>query len=99
MTSYNVTVEHITSQPNIANGKPCITGTRIRVQDIYVWHEILGQSADEITSEYNLSLAQVYAALTYAFEHLEEIREAIRESDKLVETLKQKYPSKLSKNE
>lgn len=99
MSSYNVTVEHITLQANIANGKPCITGTRIRVQDIYVWHEILGQSADEIASEYNLSLAQVYAALTYAFEYLGEIREAIRESDKFIETLKQKYPSKLSKNE
>ena len=99
MTSYNVTVEHITSQANIANGKPCITGTRIRVQDIYVWHEILGQSADEIASEYNLSLAQVYAALTYAFEHLKEVQEAIRESDEFIKTLKQKYPSKLPKNE
>lgn len=99
MATYDVTIGHISTQTNIANGKPCITGTRIRVQDIYVWHEILGQDTDDIASDYNLSLAQVYAALTYAFEHLEDIRIAIRESGDFINTLKQQYPSKLPKND
>jgi uncharacterized protein (DUF433 family) len=99
MATYDVTAEHISTQANIANGKPCITGTRIRVQDVYVWHEIPGQSADNIASEYNLSLVQIYAALTYAFDHLETIRETIRESEDFNNNLKQKYPSKLLKNE
>ena len=95
-TSHNVTAHHIEQSPETAGGKPRIAGTRIRVQDVYVWHEINGKSVDEIASEYNLSLAQVYAAMTYAFDHLEEIRQDIRESEKFVEELKKKYPSKLS---
>jgi uncharacterized protein (DUF433 family) len=98
MAIYDATVGHISTQANIANGKPCITGTRIRVQDVYVWHEVLGQNVDDIASEYNLSLAQVYAALTYTFDHLEDIRRAIRGLGDFINTLKQKYPSKLPKN-
>jgi hypothetical protein len=37
----------------------------------------------------------VYAALTYAFDHLNEIRLAIRESEDFVNQLKQQYLSKL----
>lgn len=56
---------HIVMTPAVAGGKPRITGHRITVQDIVVWHERLGVSADEIASEYGLSLADVYAALAY----------------------------------
>jgi uncharacterized protein (DUF433 family) len=94
-TSHNVTAHHIEQSPDIAGGKPRIAGTRIRVQDVYVWHELNGMTIDEIANEYNLSLAQVYAAMTYAFDHLEHIRHDIKESKKFVELLKKDYPSKL----
>jgi uncharacterized protein (DUF433 family) len=93
---HNVTAHHIEQSPETAGGKPRIAGTRIRVQEVYIWHEINDMSVDEIASEYNLSLAQVYAAMTYAFDHLDEIRHDIHESEKFVEELKKKYPSKLS---
>jgi uncharacterized protein (DUF433 family) len=61
-----VTKSHIVSNPGICAGKPFVTGTRIRVQDIYVWYELQGKSADEIVSRFpQLSLADVFAALTY----------------------------------
>jgi uncharacterized protein (DUF433 family) len=97
-TSHDVTAHHIEQSPDIAGNKPCIVGTRIRVQDVYVWHEINGMNADEIATEYNLSLAQVYAALTYAFDHLDAIRQDIHESEKFIDELQQKYPSKLPKH-
>jgi uncharacterized protein (DUF433 family) len=56
---------HIDITPGIAGGKPRIAGHRITVQNIVVCHERLGRSADEIATEYDLSLADVYAALTY----------------------------------
>ena len=56
---------HIEITPGIADGKPRIAGHRITVQNIVIWHERMGQSADEIATEYNLSLADVYAALAY----------------------------------
>ena len=52
--------------PDVLGGKPCIAGTRIRVQDIYQWHELQGKSPDEIVSSFpQLTMADVYAALAY----------------------------------
>jgi len=47
--SYNRSMEptiqkHIESREGVCGGKPCIAGTRIRVWDIYVHHEIRGMS-------------------------------------------------------
>src|SRR3990172_8594522 len=71
--------QHIEITPGIAGGKPHIAGHRITVQDIAIWHERLGRSADEIAAEYELSLADVYAALAYYFDHRTEIDRSIEE--------------------
>jgi hypothetical protein len=50
------------------------------VQDIVVWHEVHGLSPDEIVSQFpGLTLADVYAALTYYHDHREEIHQHMRE--------------------
>ena len=54
--------DHIELTPDTAGGKPRIRGRRVTVQDIAIWHERLGKSADEISAEYDLTLADVYAA-------------------------------------
>ena len=91
-----VSREHIEITPGVCGGKPRIAGTRIRVQDIYVWHELQGQSVDEIVSNLpHLALADVHAALSYFFDHAEEIRQQMKADDAFVEAMKQKYPSKL----
>ena len=59
--------QHIDIAPGMAGGEPHIAGHRIKVRDIVVWHERMGKSADEICAEYDLSLADVYAALAYYF--------------------------------
>ena len=70
---------HITATPGICGGKPCIAGHRIRVSDIAIWHEQQGLTADAIASQYpGITLADVYAALSYYYEHLDAIREEIR---------------------
>ena len=93
--AFNVTAAHITQTPGVRGGKPCIAGRGIKVQNVYIWHEHLGMSADEIASAHNLTLAQVHAALTYAFEHLEEIRADILESERIAESIKKQNPSLL----
>ena len=56
--------EHIEMDPAKCGGKPCIAGTRIRVWDIHVWHNLRGQSPEQIITEFpQLSLADVHAAL------------------------------------
>jgi len=80
----------------ICGGKPRIAGHRITVQDIAVWHDQLGWSADQIASEYNLALADVYAALAYYFAHREEIDQSIEESHAFIEAMREQTPSKFA---
>jgi uncharacterized protein (DUF433 family) len=87
---------HIEVTPGTCGGKPRIAGTRIRVQDIVIWHERLGLSADEICSQYpQVNLAAVYAALAYYHDHRDEIDRQMEQGQALVEELKRQYPSKL----
>lgn len=90
--------EHITITPNILGGKPRITGHRISVENIAIWHEQMGQSAEQIAADYNLSIADVYAALAYYHDHREAIDKAIKDGEQFVEEIKKKIPSKAKKN-
>lgn len=87
---------HIEIAPGIAGGKPRIAGHRITVRNIVIWHERLGISADEIATEYGLSLADVYAALAYYYDHRELIDHAIREDEEFIAELRRQTPSLLS---
>ncbi len=88
---------HIEITPGVTDGKPRIAGHRITVQDIVLWHERLDLSADEIASEYGLSLADVYAALAYYYDHREEIDQSIKSDAEFVARLRAEIPSKLRK--
>ena len=90
--------QHIEMRPSVIHGmKPCIAGTRIAVADVYIWHELMGKSPDEIVSEYPfLSLAQVHSALAYFYDHADEIREQVKRGRAEAERIKAENPSKLS---
>ena len=96
MSTESVLVQHIVSTPDIFGGKPCVAGHRIRVMDIVCWHEKRGLSPDEILDLCpDLELADIYAALTYYFDHREEIAaDFVREGEFAYE-LSRFYPSKL----
>lgn len=87
--------QHIEITPGIAGGRPRIAGHRITVQNVAIWHERMGKSVDEIATEYDLTLADVHAALAYYFDHREEIDRAIEEDFATVEALRKQTPSKL----
>jgi len=88
-----VSTEHIEITPGTCGGKPRIAGTRIRVQDVVVWHEQMGMSPDEIVATWtHLSLADVYAALAYYHDHQEEILARMRADEEFVEELRAKTP-------
>jgi uncharacterized protein (DUF433 family) len=87
---------HIEITPGTCGGKPRIAGHRIRVQDVVVWYDRMGQSADEIVSRFpQLSLSDVYAALAYYHDHREQIDSQMEADEKLVEEMRRLYPSKL----
>lgn len=74
---------HIVLRPNRdGQSRAFIEGTRVRVQDIYFLSEVDGKSSEEIVAELpHLTLGQVHAALSYYFDHRDEILEEIREDD------------------
>ena len=88
--------QHIKITPGVCGGKPRIAGHRITVANIVIWHERLGKSADEIATDYNLTLAGVYAALAYYFDHREAIDESIAESKALITSLRKRNVSQLA---
>jgi uncharacterized protein (DUF433 family) len=81
--------QHIEIRPDKCGGKPCVAGTRIRVWDIYVLHERLGKTPDEILDDYpDLSLADIHAALAYYFGNQAEIDAQMKAADDFVDQLK-----------
>ena len=88
--------QHIAITPGVCGGKPRIAGRRITVANIAIWHERLGRSADEIATEYDLTLADVHAALAYYFDHRAEMDEWIAESKALIAVLRKESVSRLA---
>ena len=82
--------------PGVCGGKPRIAGRRITVANIAIWHERLGKSAYDIATEYDLTLSDVYAALSYYFDYRAEIDESIAESEALIATLRKENVSRLA---
>ena len=87
--------EHIEHGEDAAGGKAHIRGRRITVQDVAIWHERLGRSADEIAAEHDLTLADVYAALAYYFDHRDDIDRRIADDQALARALRERTPSKI----
>jgi uncharacterized protein (DUF433 family) len=93
-----VVIQHIEMRPSAIHGeKASIAGTRISVQDVYVWHELMDKSPDQIVAEYPfLTLAQVHSALAYYYDHPEEIREQVRRGREEADRIKADNPPKLA---
>ncbi|MFV2067660.1 MAG: DUF433 domain-containing protein [Pirellulales bacterium] len=79
-------ISHIETRKNRAGqDRATISGTRVRVQDIYMDSEVRGKSPDEIVGSIpHLSLAQVHAALAYYFDNRQAILDEIRQDEDFV---------------
>ena len=70
---------YITSAKEIGEGRPIIAGTRTRVSNIVAYYK-LGLSPEELAREFpHLTLSQIHDALSYYYEHQEEIDREIDE--------------------
>ena len=71
--------------PDVRGGRPCIVGTDLRVLDIVISYVFADRSPDQLAEDYELSMAEIYAALAYyhsnKFEIDEDIREDFKRSD------------------
>lgn len=89
--------EHIEMRPSAIHGeKACIAGSRIRVEDVYIWHEKQGRSAQDIVKEYpQLTLADVHAAMTYYWDNEELMQQQMKLGDQIVEEIRKDNPPML----
>lgn len=91
-----VSKEHIRIVQGAGGPKPCIVGSRIRVKDVVTWHENLAMSAKEIVETYDeLTLADVYAALAYYWDHREELDRQWAEAQAWAEEYMRNNPSRI----
>jgi uncharacterized protein (DUF433 family) len=78
---------HIELRPSETHGQlPYIAGTRIRVMDVYVWHVLRGMSAHAIVDQFpHLSMADVYAAMAYYWDHRDDVHEQLSRAREIAE--------------
>ncbi|MBI4182101.1 MAG: DUF433 domain-containing protein [Candidatus Aenigmarchaeota archaeon] len=78
----------IVKDQSVCGGSPRIEGTRIRVMDVVEKYEFLEYSPNEVAEAFAISLAQVFSALAYYYEHPEEIKEEMRAHEEFIEKLR-----------
>lgn len=86
---------HIERHPDFRGGRARIRGTRITVDDVVIMHRHLGQSLEEISGRYDLAPAAVHAAMSYYYDHKDEINALIAADDAFLEAFKGANPSRL----
>jgi uncharacterized protein (DUF433 family) len=84
---------HIISTPGVCGGKPRIAGHRLKVQHIAVEYERLNMTPEQICDAHpGLTLAEVFAAMAYYFEHREEILADIAADEEFVAEFEKQQP-------
>ena len=68
-----IAIEHIAKKETVKAGAPYIVGHGIPVHHIVVLHDYQGSTPEVIAHDLDLTLGQVYAALSYYYDHQEEI--------------------------
>jgi uncharacterized protein (DUF433 family) len=80
-------INYIVKTPGMLGGDPRIAGRRIGVHDVVLLHNHLNTPPEEIATIYDLSMAEVYAALAYYYDHREEIDTIIDENQRMAEAI------------
>ena len=81
-------IEHIVSDPEIAFGKPRISGTRFTVKDVVAHHLLNRIPLETITVKWKLPIARVHAALAFYYDHRAEIDQSFVDDDEYVRGMK-----------
>src|SRR5690606_10417489 len=89
-------VGHIVRTEGLVSGRPRISGTRIRVLDIAAQHLTHRRSVAEIVEQFpGISSGDVHAALTYYYDHREEVDAADAEDAELIRQLQSRQPDQV----
>jgi len=79
----------ITRDNDILDGEPRIDETRVGVRHVAARVIDSGQSPAYVADQLELSLAEVYEALSYYYGHVEEMRDLERENENAFERVRE----------
>lgn len=79
----------ITRDEGVLGGEPRIDGTRIGVRHIAARVIEGGQSPASVADQFDISLSALYEALSYYYEHIEEMREYERANEAAFEDVRE----------
>jgi uncharacterized protein (DUF433 family) len=76
---------HIVADSQVMSGRPCISGTRVRVMDIVGAYKagVPDEQLQEYFSSRALTLSEIHAALAYYYDHQEEVDATFAEDEEL----------------
>jgi uncharacterized protein (DUF433 family) len=64
---------HVVKSADVLSGEPTVDGTRLAVRHLLIRYRDLGETPEAIADRFGLTVAQVLDALSYCFDHPEEI--------------------------
>ena len=82
-------IPNIVSDDDVLGGEPRIEGTRIWVRHVTARVIDTGQSPAHAADQLDCSLAAVYEALSYYYEHIDEMRNLERANDDAFERVRE----------
>jgi uncharacterized protein (DUF433 family) len=77
-------ITYIVKTPGFRDGEPHFAGRHLSVEGIVYSYVHLGASVDDLVRAYDLTPAQVHAALAYYYDHTDELQ-AIWDENKRIE--------------
>ena len=88
MSSKSLQTNYIVQGEGICSGKPRIDGTRMKVQHIALEYVHMGLSIDQICKSHpHISRGQIHAALSYYYDHQDEIEGDIRDDEEFAKRM------------
>jgi uncharacterized protein (DUF433 family) len=79
----------ITRDEDVLGGEPRIEGTRVGVRHVAARVVDSGQSPAHVADQLDIALAEVYEALAYYYEHVDEMREFERANEDAFERVRE----------
>ncbi|HEY6323625.1 MAG TPA: DUF433 domain-containing protein [Thermoanaerobaculia bacterium] len=90
MAAQILPIDSVVSDPEVRNGSPLVAGTTLRVSDLAAYHTLAGLTPDQLSAQFDLDLAQLYAALSYYFRHKASVDAEIRANAEQTELWRQR---------
>lgn len=79
MVTVKIEHPHIARDPKILGGEPIIRGLRVAVRHVVVAY-LQGDSIEDLMKSFDLNEAQVHDALSYYYDHRQEIERYIEQN-------------------